>query len=195
MIIITRAAVLLFGIASLASARAQDATLNFAPQRTVVNFTLGDVLHTVHGAFALKSGTVHFNPETNAISGSIVVDATSGDSGSASRDHKMHKEILLSERYTEVTFRPDKVEGKVLPQGASSVNVHGMFGILGTEHEILVPAEVELAPDHWTLKTHFDVPYVKWGLKDPSTFILRVGKTVAIDLNASGPSPWPANAQ
>jgi len=195
MIIITRAAVLLFGIASLASARAQDATLNFAPQRTVVNFTLGDVLHTVHGAFALKSGTVHFNPETNAISGSIVVDATSGDSGSASRDHKMHKEILLSERYTEVTFRPDKVEGKVLPQGTSSVNVHGMFGILGTEHEILVPAEVELAPDHWTLKTHFDVPYVKWGLKDPSTFILRVGKTVAIDLNASGPSPWPANAQ
>jgi polyisoprenoid-binding protein YceI len=190
-----RIPVLVFGLLTVATARAQQATLNFAPQRTAVNFTLGDVLHTVRGAFALKSGIVQFNPATNAISGRIVIDATSGDSGSTARDHKMHKEILLSERYTEVTFRPDRVEGRVLQQGTSTVNVHGMFGILGAEHEIVVPAEVELAPDHWTLKTHFDVPYVKWGLKDPSTFILRVGKTVAIDLSASGTSPWPGNPQ
>ena len=187
--------VFVLALLPLAAAQAQDATLAFVPQRTAVNFTLGDVLHTVHGTFVLKSGTVHFNPSTNTVTGMIVVDAASGDSGSSGRDHKMHKEILLSERYTEVTFRPDKVEGKVSQQGTSTVNVHGMFGILGAEHEIVVPAEVELAPDHWTLKTHFDVPYVKWGLKDPSTFILRVGKTVAIDLSASGPSPWPGNPQ
>jgi hypothetical protein len=104
----------------------------------------------------------------------------------------MHKEILQSVRYPEVTFHPDRVDGKVLVPGRSAVQVHGMFGILGVEHEITIPAQVELAPDHWSLTVHFAVPYVKWGLKDPSTFILRVEKTVDIDLNARGPSPWPA---
>jgi hypothetical protein len=107
----------------------------------------------------------------------------------------MHKEILESARYSEVTFRPDRVDGKVLAPGTSQVQVDGMFGIHGAEHEITVPAQVELASDHWSLRVHFAVPYVKWGMKDPSTFILRVGKTVDIDLHAQGPSPWVAQRQ
>ena len=178
--------------AALAWGQAQEATLNFDPAQTTVNFTLGDVLHTVHGNFRLKTGQVRFDPATNSISGELVVDAPSGNSGSTGRDRKMHKEILQSVRYPEVTFHPDRVDGKVLVPGRSAVQVHGMFGILGVEHEITVPAQVELAPDHWSLAVHFAVPYVKWGLKDPSTFILRVEKTVDIDLNARGPSPWPA---
>jgi polyisoprenoid-binding protein YceI len=178
--------------AALAWGQAQEATLNFDPAQTTVDFTLGDVLHTVHGSFRLKTGQVRFDPATNSISGELVVDAPSGNSGSTGRDRKMHKEILQSAQYSEVTFRPDRVDGKVLASGRSAVQVHGMFGILGVEHEITVPAQVELAPDHWSLAVHFAVPYVKWGLKDPSTFILRVEKTVDIDLNARGPSPWPA---
>jgi len=178
--------------AALAWGQAQEATLNFDPAQTTVDFTLGDVLHTVHGSFRLKTGQVRFDPATNSISGELVVDAPSGNSGSTGRDRKMHKEILQSVRYPEVTFHPDRVDGKVLVPGRSAVQVHGMFGILGVEHEITIPAQVELAPDHWSLTVHFAVPYVKWGLKDPSTFILRVEKTVDIDLNARGPSPWPA---
>ena len=179
--------------AALAWGQAQEATLNFDPAQTTVNFTLGDVLHTVHGSFRLKTGQVRFDPATNSISGELVVDAPSGNSGSTGRDRKMHKEILQSVRYPEVTFHPDRVDGKVLVPGRSAVQVHGMFGILGVEHEITIPAQVELAPDHWSLTVHFAVPYVKWGLKDPSTFILRVEKTVDIDLSAQGPSPWAAH--
>jgi len=188
--LITRIFILL--VATLAWGQAQEATLNFVPSQTTVNFTLGDVLHTVHGSFKLKAGQVRFAPASNAISGEIVVDAASGNSGSTGRDRKMHKEILESARYPEVTFRPDRVEGKVLALGTSPVQVHGMFGIHGAEHEITVPAQVELASDHWSLTVHFAVPYVKWGIKDPSTFILRVEKTVDIDLHALGPSPWVA---
>ena len=184
--------IFIFLVATLSWGQAQEATLNFVPAQTTVNFTLGDVLHTVHGSFKLKAGQVRFAPASNAISGEIVVDAASGNSGSTGRDRKMHKEILESARYPEVTFRPDRVEGKVLALGTSPVQVHGMFGIHGAEHEITVPAQVELVSDRWSLTVHLAVPYVKWGMKDPSTFILRVEKTVDIDLHALGPSPWAA---
>ncbi len=177
-------------VATFAWGQAQEATLNFAPAQTTVNFTLGAVLHSVHGSFKLKAGQVRFAPDSKAISGEIVVDATSGNSDNSGRDRKMHKEILESYLYSEVAFRPDRVEGKVLAPGTSLVQVHGIFGIHGAEHEITVPAQVELAPDHWSLSVHFAVPYVQWGMKDPSTFILRVEKTVDIDLRAQGLSPW-----
>jgi hypothetical protein len=64
-----------------------------------------------------------------------------------------------------------------------------MFGIHGAEHEITVPAQIELTSDHWSLTVHFAVPYLTYGLKDPSTFILRVEKTVSIDLHAEGTNP------
>lgn len=178
--------------ASVAWVQTQEATLNFAPAQTTVNFTLGDVLHTVHGSFQLKSGQIRFAPGSNAISGELVVDAASGNSDNMARDRKMHKESLESARYSEMSFRPDRVEGRVLAQGTSQVQVHGIFGIHGAEHEITVPAQVEFAPDHWSLTVHFAVPYVQWGMKDPSTFLLRVEKSVAIDLHAQGPNPWVA---
>jgi len=176
--------------ATLGLGQAQEATLNFVPAQTTINFTLGDVLHTVHGSFNLKSGQIRFIPANNSISGEIVVDATSGNSGSGARDRKMHKDILESARYHEVTFLADRVEGKVLTVGTSTVQVHGMFGIHGAEHEVTVPAQIEFAPDHWSLTANFTVPYVTWGMKDPSTFILRVEKTVTIDLRAQGANPW-----
>ena len=81
---------------------AADTPLEFSPQQAQVTFTLADVLHTVHGTFALKRGNLHFDPETGKASGEIVVDATSGQSGSAARDRRMHSNILESERYPEI---------------------------------------------------------------------------------------------
>jgi polyisoprenoid-binding protein YceI len=168
------------------AATAQDTALQLDPAQSTVKFTLGDVLHTVHGSFQLKSGGLRFNSLSGEVSGQIVVDAKSGESGSGQRDRKMHREILESERYPEITFRPDHILGTVAPQGKSAVQVHGIFSIHGTDHEITVPAEVELAPDRWTAIVHFTIPYVKWGMKNPSTLFLRVNDSVQIDLAGSG---------
>jgi polyisoprenoid-binding protein YceI len=167
-------------------AAAQDSTLHLDPQRTTINFTLGDVLHTVHGTFHLKEGTLHLATASGKLTGEIVVDAKSGESGNGMRDRKMHREVLESDRYPEIIFRPDRVDGNVVPQGKSSVSVHGIFTIHGSDHELTVPAEVQMAPGYWTASLHFAVPYAKWGMKNPSTMFLRVSESVDIDLTVSG---------
>jgi polyisoprenoid-binding protein YceI len=170
-------------------AQTAGVALEFLPAQTTVAFTLGDTLHTVHGAFELKRGRVNYNPSTGEVSGEIVLDATSGHTGNGMRDKKMHKEILESAKYPEIIFRPDRVEGKVPPEGASTVQIHGVFTIHGADHEMTAPVQVEMAPDHWTATAHFVVPYEKWGIKNPSTFILRVSESVEIDVHATGRNP------
>jgi len=98
----------------------------------------------------------------------------------------MHKDVLESRRYPEISFRPDGVDGKVTASGMSTVQVHGIFGIHGAEHEITLPVTITLAADHWDASSHFQVPYVKWGIKNPSVLFLRVGDAVGIELRAAG---------
>jgi polyisoprenoid-binding protein YceI len=167
------------------SAAAQEQTFQIDPAQSSVKFTLGDVLHTVHGTFAMKHGELQVQP-AGKVSGEIVVDAASGNSGSGMRDRKMHKEVLESARYPEIDFRPDRFDGDIAPQGKSSVMVHGMFSIHGTTREITVPAQVERDGDHWTANVHFTIPYAKWGMKNPSTLFLKVSDNVEIDLSAAG---------
>jgi len=61
-----------------------------------------------------------------------------------------------------------------------------MFAVHGAEHELTLPFEVEAAGGQYTATTHFQVPYVKWGMKNPSTLFLRVSDSVEIDLVATG---------
>jgi polyisoprenoid-binding protein YceI len=163
-----------------------DVAFQLDPQQTHITFTLGDVLHTVRGTFQIKQGAFHLNPATGNFTGAIVVDAKSGVSGNGMRDRKMNKEVLESDRYPEVSFRPDHIEGNISLQGTSSVRVHGIFAIHGSDHEVTVPAEVQISGDRWNATMHFTVPYAKWGMKNPSTLFLRVDETVDIDLAASG---------
>jgi polyisoprenoid-binding protein YceI len=172
--------------AIIAQTQPHEISLSVVPAKTSVNFTLGDVLHTVHGSFNVKSGNVHFEPASNKISGEILVDAASGHSGSDGRDKKMHNEVLESARYPEIAFRPDRIEGRVADLGVSTIMVHGMFSIHGAEHEMTIPVQVKLGQGWWTAVLNFAVPYVKWGMKNPSTFLLRVDQSVDINIQASG---------
>jgi polyisoprenoid-binding protein YceI len=163
-----------------------DLVFELDPADTKVSFTLGATMHTVHGTFQPLRGRVEYTEATGALHGEIVVDAASGASGDASRDRKMHAEILESENHPAITFRPDHAEGKLAAAGESTVQVHGIFAIHGAEHELTVPATVKLDGKNWTATAHFAVPYVQWGMKNPSVFFLRVSKTVDVEIAATG---------
>lgn len=168
------------------AAIAEEKVVEFDPAKTRVEFTLGDVLHLVHGTFQLKSGEIRFDPATGAASGAILIDATSGDSGSKARDKKMHKDILESGRYPDISFLPKKIIGTVSPQGASRVQIQGIFRMHGSDHDLTIILPVQINGNELSATTQFQVPYTAWGLKNPSTFILRVSDKVNIGILASG---------
>jgi polyisoprenoid-binding protein YceI len=74
----------------------------------------------------------------------------------------------------------------VAPQGESTVEVDGTFTIHGASHPITVTAVVRVTGANFTISTHFLVPYIQWGMRDPSTFILTVSKQVQIHFEAAG---------
>jgi polyisoprenoid-binding protein YceI len=159
-------------------------TLN--PDASRVAFALKGTGHEVHGSFHVTKGSIGFDRSAPAMSGSIVVSAASGDSGDKSRDKRMHSDVLNVDQYADVTFEPKSYQGTIAPSGDSSIQVSGVFTLHGAPHEITVPMQVHIDGTNVTARGNFSVPYVKWGLKDPSIMILRVAKEVQIDLDLAG---------
>lgn len=168
------------------ASRAQESTVQLDPAQAKIEFSLDGNFHTVHGKFALKSSTVRFDPSSGKISGAIVVDATSGESGNGGRDKKMHRDILESAKFPEITFTPAQFTGTVAAEGVSKVEVSGKFRLHGQEHDMTLPIDVKADGGNLSLTTHIEIPYVKWGLKNPSNFLLRVSDKVALDIEATG---------
>ena len=169
-----------------AQTAAGEITLQLDPGESEVRYMVDSTLHAVHGTFHVKQGLVHFDPESGKAGGEIVVNATSGDSGNGSRDERMHKEILETAKYPDATFRPRQVQGKVARSGASDVKLQGVMLLHGGEHEIVAEVYATLAGDHWKGTARFEVPYVQWGIKDPSNWLLKVKPVVIVELDMAG---------
>ena len=181
-----RIAVFVFSLLFTSSAFAQHQNFVVDPNASQVAWTLGGGGHHVNGTFHVQTGTIDFDRTTHTISGSVVVAAGSGNSGEASRDKKMNKDVLDVEHYSEITFIPTKYDGTIAPTGDSTIQVSGSFTLHGTPHDLSVPMQIRIDGGALSAKTHFIVPYVQWGLKDPSWGFLKVAKEVGIDLTLSG---------
>lgn len=168
------------------SLQAQQLRVDFDPAKSQIHWTLTGNVHTVHGSFALKQGHLIFDPSTGSISGDLVVDAASGASGNSARDKRMHKDILESDRFQEIRFVPAKVDGKLSLSGPSTVRVSGNFFIHGAAHSITIPLTLSLTDRTVSGTGQFSIPYVDWGMKDPSNFLFKVDKSVEVEVVASG---------
>lgn len=167
-------------------AQTQQKTFMLDPAQTKVNFTVDSTLHTVHGDFRLKRGSIQFDNATGSATGELVVDSTSGESGSDGRDKKMHKDILESPKYSDIVFTPQHVKGTVANEGKSNIEVEGILAMHGKSKPVTMPLEVQLQNGTGSAEGSFSVKYQEWGMKNPSTFILRVNDTVQIHVHAVG---------
>jgi polyisoprenoid-binding protein YceI len=182
-----RGALLALALLSVAShARAEPFRLVLDPTATEIGFTLGARLHTVRGRFALASGEVRFDPETGAASGEIRVDAKSGDTGVAQRDRVMHEEVLDSAAHPLLVLRPERLEVTKREADAVAGRLFGSFEVRGARHPITLDLGATRSGERARVTVRFDVPWVAWGLPDPSNFVLRVEKTLAVEVSAGG---------
>lgn len=182
----TLLAVVLLALCVSLAAAAQQREVTFDPSQASIEWSLGASLHTVHGTFKLRSGAISFDPVSGNASGEFVVDAASGDSGNRTRDGKMDKEVLESERYPEITFLPKKLLGKMSAQGSSTVQVQGVFHIHGIDHDLTLSVPVQVDGTTVRAKTSLSIPYQTWGMKNPSTLFLHVDDKVQVSINAVG---------
>jgi polyisoprenoid-binding protein YceI len=177
-------------LGSVAFGQQQTFTVN--SDASHVAFALGGNFHHVDGTFHVQSGSISFDRSAPAISGSVVVAASSGNSGEPSRDKKMSNDVLEVKRFAEVSFVPKSYQGTIVPTGDSSIQVAGVFTLHGAPHDLTVPMQIHIDGNNLTAKGQFNVPYVAWGLKDPSWFVAKVAKEVGIDLTLVG-TVTPAN--
>jgi polyisoprenoid-binding protein YceI len=156
-------------------------------QATQVRFELGATLHTVRGSFEVREGTVHFDPASGAMEGRVVIDAASGETGNEKRDENMHAWVLESDRYPEIVLVPERLD--VAEASADTLRgvVEGRVEIHGGSHPVTIPVRGRrTSAGTGRVEGDFEVPYVAWGLEDPSIFLLRVDKVIAIHFEAAG---------
>jgi polyisoprenoid-binding protein YceI len=161
-------------------------TVNLDPAKTGVSWELAGNMHTTHGTFKLKESSIRIDLGKGTVSGYVAIDARTGESGNSTRDQRMHREIIESAKYPEIRFTFEKLDGLLTREGDSKVKITGLMELHGGKHEITVPAEVRLTSNQLSSTLRFEIPYVEWGLKDPSSFIFRVDKKVNIEVHASG---------
>ncbi len=151
-----------------------------------IHITLGGTAHTTHGIFHVQSGAIEFDPTAGTISGLVIVDAGSGDTGNDSRDRKMKAEVLEAPQFAQITFAPRAYQGTLRGTGDSTIQVSGVFTLHGTPHDLTAPAEVHLEGNASTVHARFAIPYVQWGLKNPSNLLLKVDRKVEVEVTLNG---------
>ncbi len=167
-------------------AAAEEQTLALDPAATKIAFTLGATLHTVDGSVRLSHGEIRFNPAGGAASGEIVLDARSAQTGNASRDANMHRDVLESERFPTIVFRAGELELLSRDETSAKVRLQGTLELHGQSLPFELPATLAAHGDRLGIAATFRVPYVDWGIRDPSRFLLRVDRFVDVAVSAEG---------
>jgi hypothetical protein len=168
------------------AALAQHQIFTVNPDASEVKMKLNTTHEVVNGTFHIQSGSIEFDRNNPKMSGSVTVLAGSGKTGNDRRDTKMNKDILKVDQYTTVSFAPKTCTGTIAPSGDSTIQVSGVFTLLGTAHDLTIPMQIHMDGSKAAARAHFVVPYVQWGLKNPSFLIWKVENDVAIDLNLVG---------
>lgn len=155
-------------------------------QATRVTFGFGATLHSVVGSLRVVEGAVRFDPESGQASGDIVLDMTTASTGNSRRDRKMHEKILETGRYPRAVYHVERVSGTFRPEGASDLLLRGVLDFHGVSQRLDLPATARVEGERVTATGKVTIPYVEWGLRDPSFFLLRVGKQVRVEVQAVG---------
>ena len=68
----------------------------------------------------------------------------------------------------------------------SVLELSGTVSLHGDDHPLTMDVTVEIEGDRFSAESTFSIPYVEWGLRDPSVLFLRVAKAVDVTVKTQG---------
>jgi polyisoprenoid-binding protein YceI len=170
-----------------AAVPARNIAIHFDPQSTEIHFKVGGLPRDVRGTFQFKGGALAIDPDSTLAQGELLVDATTGRTGNGARDKEMQEEVLESKRYPSIFFHAEHLRGQApKADGSSDVIAEGMLNIHGADHPLQMKVHLVRVGNTLSATTHFSVPYVEWGMKNPRGSFFHLSKTAQVDVNAKG---------
>jgi polyisoprenoid-binding protein YceI len=147
-------AALLVTLLAAGPARADVVRLRIDPADSALTFHATSRVVNADGRFHRFAGTVSVDPrDPTTARVSVTVDAASIDTANAKRDnHLRSADFFWTERYPTIVF--DSVSAT---RDAAGVAVLGRLTIRGVTRDIRVPATVELSPEGFVARGHFDL--------------------------------------
>ena len=173
-------------VPTTAPAQSVPLVLILDPAATQIRFRLPATLHTVHGSARLEEGHIRFQRSGGGASGRIVIDLRSAETGIDARDEIMHEQVFESARYPTIEFEPDVLVVEESDRNQATIRLSGRVAIHGVSHRLTIPARVHREQERLRVQASFTIPYVDWGMKDVSRFLLRVSDEVEIEIEAEG---------
>lgn len=164
----------------------EELVLTLAPEKTSATFRVRATVFDIDGVLAMGPGQIRFDSATGAASGQITIDLRGTKTGSRLRDWEMHRRVLETERYPLVVFRLDRMLGTLAPSGTSDLVLAGIVTMHGAEHAMVVPVRATVSGDTVSAEALFEIPYVAWGLRDPSLLFLRVAPVAVVSVKTGG---------
>lgn len=168
----------------------KSAVLDLDPAKTTIAYSLEGWPHHTQGTFTLKHGVIRIDPQTGKMDGVITVDAASGNSGHPVRDERMKAGVLEVSRFPEITFVPQQAVSQGNVQGEFPVTVRGLMSLHGAQHDFTIKATVRRDGNNVMIEGNFAIPFVEWGLEDPSILMFKVAKMVAVNVTAVARLRW-----
>jgi polyisoprenoid-binding protein YceI len=178
-------------------ATAGELLVRVDPAASRITFVLGATLHKVDGTAPLPAAESGLDPDSGALRGAIIIDATALATGNERRDRKMHAEVLESGPFPSIILRPRRLRGPFDPYRGGTVVVEAELETHGARHEVRLPLRIKVDGQRATVTGSFTLPYVEWGMADPSVFLLRVAKEVLVQVDLAAdllPAPTAAPA-
>ena len=156
-------------------------------QNTTVTFSFAALAHTVHGVVPIVPSKIKIDNRQQRVHGLVYIDTTKISTHNKDRDKKMHREVLESARFPDIYFKPILYRGDLQLGKAGQIELVGELYIHGDSHTIEVPCSVDWQEGQLHLSANYTLPYVAWGMKDPSKFIFRVGKEAYLKMKIDAP--------
>lgn len=197
-------------IALIQSMAAQAATIHLPidTQASHISATVTEPLArmrdqpTTTGTFQIITGEIDGDPNNLAATGhvSLVIDATTYNSGSDTRDRHVIHSALETFNYSAISFESTRIQDvKVEAPGAlGTATVVGNLTLHGVTREMNVPVNLSMSPDgifDATGEITFD--YTDFGITPPSLLFIAAGQEVTVEFQIraerpTNPTPTPS---